>query len=421
MPFDATAVVLTALPALLAGGWAARAWGMRRLKREIGNMQARMDEACAESERVRERCRENENRLRTIIESEPECVKLTDPQGIVLEINPAGLAIVDASCNEDFIGQSIFRFIAPEYHDAYRTMMNRALAGEKARQEYRAVSLKGQERWMESHAAPLRDARGEIAAILSITRDTTERRRAEEKARLHLTQLAHVSRLNTMGEMASAIAHELNQPLAAIANYAGGALRRMRGNAPPSPEELRQALESLTEQAERAGSVLREIRRFVSKAPPVTSRINLNELVRTTAGIAEPEIRQNGIALRFNLADPAPEVQADRIEIEQVVLNLVHNAVGAMSDPGVAERVLTISTARNTGEAVELSVSDSGPGVPPDIASQVFEPFFSTKADGMGFGLTISRSIAEAHGGRLWLADRAPPGATFTLALPAHA
>ncbi|MCF8183652.1 MAG: PAS domain S-box protein, partial [Polynucleobacter sp.] len=175
-------------------------------------------------ESILDRLQENEYRLRTIIESEPECVKLQAEDGTVLEINPAGLRLVDANQPADIIGRKIYTVVAPEYIDIYRENMRRVFAGEAMVYEFRAITLKNRIAWMETHAAPLRDARGNIYALLGITRDITEHKQSEEQARRHQTELARVARLSTMGEMATGIAHELNQPLSAIANFARGCI-----------------------------------------------------------------------------------------------------------------------------------------------------------------------------------------------------
>ena len=214
-----------ALGGFLAVGLIAFVYVLLRLREE----QQRVREKEAEHQGMLDRLQENENRLRAIIESEPECVKLQAADGTVLEINPAGLALVGAERPEDIIGRKIFTVVAPEYRDYYRENMRRVFEGESVVYEFKSITLKGRTAWMESHAVPLRDARGNIYALLGITRDITEHKWAEEQARRHQTELARVARLSTMGEMATGIAHELNQPLSAIANFARGCLRRLRG------------------------------------------------------------------------------------------------------------------------------------------------------------------------------------------------
>jgi two-component system sensor kinase FixL len=213
---------------VLGGSLAASLIFLGVLLGRLRETERRLDEKESRHETVLDRLQENEFRLRTIIESEPECVKLQAEDGTVLEINPAGLRLVDANQPADIIGRKIFSVVAPEYFDIYRENMRRVFAGEAVVYEFRAITLKNRVAWMETHAAPLRDARGNIYALLGITRDITEHKQAEEQARRHQTELARVARLSTMGEMATGIAHELNQPLSAIANFSRGCIRRLR-------------------------------------------------------------------------------------------------------------------------------------------------------------------------------------------------
>lgn len=365
---------------------------------------------------VLDRLQENEYRLRAIIESEPECVKLQAADGTVLEINPAGLRLVDAERPEDIIGKRIYCVVAPEYIDIYRENMRRVFSGEAVVYDFKAITLKGRICWMETHAVPLRDARGTIYALLGITRDITEHKRAEEQARRHQAELAHVARLSTMGEMATGLAHELNQPLSAIANFARGCIRRLRSGQ-VAAEELIEPMEEVCEQAERAGEILRHVRDFVRKSDLKMNKVDINHTVRTIMKLVDLEARQHGAAIRLDLAEQLPSVRADQIMIEQVICNMVRNAAEAMDEARVARREVVIRTRPNGGGTVEVEISDTGPGISATIADHVFDQFFTTKPDGVGMGLSISRSIVEAHGGRLSL-EPAFVGASFRFTLP---
>jgi PAS domain S-box-containing protein len=372
----------------------------------------------AEHQAVLDRLQENENRLRAIIESEPECVKLQAADGTVLEINPAGVMLVDAERPEDIIGKRIYEVVAPEYRDFYRENMRRVFAGESVVYEFKSITLKGRTAWMETHAVPLRDARGQIFALLGITRDITEHKWAEEQARRHQTELARVARLSTMGEMATGIAHELNQPLSAIANFARGCLRRLRGGG-IDPAELIEPLEEVCEQAERAGEVMRHVRDFVRKRETRMTAVDINQVVRSAAKLTELESRQQYAHVTLDLAPDQPRVWADSIMIEQVICNLVRNAVEAMAEARSTHREVTVRTSRQDGDTVEIEVSDSGPGIDGAVIDQVFDQFFTTKPEGVGMGLSISRSIVESHGGNLRAESRAEGGATFRFTLRA--
>ena len=367
---------------------------------------------------VLDRLRENEYRLRTIIESEPECVKLQAADGTVLEINPAGLRLVDAERPEDIIGKPIYGVVAQEYKEIYRDCMRRVFEGEAVVYEFKSITLKGRTAWMETHAVPLRDARGVVYALLGITRDITEHKWAEEQGRRHQTELARVARLSTMGEMATGLAHELNQPLSAIANFARGCIRRLRSG-DVAPGDLIEPLEEVCEQAERAGEIMRHVRDFVRKSEPRMTAVDINLVVRSVVKFTELETRQQYAFVKLDLAPDQPRVWADSIMIEQVICNLVRNAVEAMAEARAWRREVSIRTRRQEDGTVEIEVGDSGPGIDGAVIDQVFDQFFTTKPEGVGMGLSISRSIVESHGGSIRAESRAGSGATFRFTLQA--
>lgn len=372
----------------------------------------------AEHQGVQDQLRENENRLRAIIESEPECVKLQAADGTVLEINPAGLRLVDAERPEDIIGKKIYTVVTQEYQDIYRDCMRRVFEGEAVVYEFKSVTLKGRTAWMETHAVPLRDARGAVYALLGITRDITEHKWAEEQGRRHQTELARVARLSTMGEMATGLAHELNQPLSAIANFARGCLRRLRSG-DMTPAELIEPLEEVCEQAERAGEIMRHVRDFVRKSEPRMTAVDLNQVVRGVAKFTEHEARQHETVVTLQLAPQQPRVWADAIMVEQVICNLVRNAMEAMAEARTSRREILVRTVPQGERAVEVEVIDTGPGIDGAVIDQVFDQFYTTKHDGVGMGLSISRSIVESHGGSIRAESRMGGGATFRFTLRA--
>ncbi len=373
----------------------------------------------AERRRAEERLAENERHLRQIIASEPECVKLQSLDGILLEMNPAGLALLEASRPEDIIGTSVYNRVAPEFRVAYRKLTEKVFAGESGVMEFQIISLKGHRRWMETHAVPLRDGKDRVAALLGITRDITARKHAEDEIRLHYRELSHAARVNTMGEMASGLAHELNQPLAAIANYSRGCLHRIRaGNG--SVDDLVQAVEKIHHQADRAGDIISSLRRFVHKEDAPQYVLDVHECLREAMLIAGPEIKQRQVTASLHLTPAMPRVLGHGIQIEQVLLNLVRNAVEAMEDMPAPKRFLDLYTRITEGTAV-VEVHDTGPGLPKEILQRIFEPFFTTKPTGMGMGLPICRSIIEAHGGTLVaLPKEGGRGLIFRFSLPLH-
>ena len=260
------------------------------------------------------------------------------------------------------------------------------------------------------------DAGGSLCAVVAVGRDVTDRLRAEEQARQHLQQLAHVGRVSALGEMGSAIAHEINQPLTALRTYAQASQRLLAAGADPA--ELAGTLQRTAELAERAAEIIRRLRSFLAKEDMRTMAVAPDFIVSEVADLCRSEAEQYGVQLKLDLSEAVERVEVDCIQIEQVVLNLVRNGIEAMqqNDEGVP-RTLVVSTRQQSHEVV-ISVRDTGPGVPAPAVRRIFDAFYSTKPAGMGIGLAISRSIAEAHGGRLWLDEAAQQGALFHLALP---
>ena len=252
---------------------------------------------------------------------------------------------------------------------------------------------------------------------VAISREIATQKEADRAAREYEAELAHVTRLSTMGEMASTLAHELNQPLAAIVNYSGGALRRLRRQSNLGPSDLRGALEQISQQAARASEMIRQIGKFVGKGEPKTARADLNTMIRNIFGLVEPDSRGRGVAIRLELADRLPAVDVTVIEIEQVLFNLLRDSLEAFEDMG-GQREVVVHSRLNGSNMVEAEVADHGCGLPEDDPNQVFEPFFTSKPGGMGMGLGISRTIVEAHGGRLSATTNADGGATFRFTLP---
>jgi C4-dicarboxylate-specific signal transduction histidine kinase len=252
---------------------------------------------------------------------------------------------------------------------------------------------------------------------LAIWRDMTEAKRAEEEARRREAELAHVSRLSLVGEMASGLSHELNQPLSTILFYARGCIRRIQSGT-LAPAALLDVLEKVAVQADAAGRIVRRLREFVSKRAPHLSTVDVNETIRRALSFAEAETTRSGARVRLQLAEALPAVRADRIQLEQVIVNLVRNGVEAMQAVELGQRELAIETARSADNTITVGVHDTGVGLSAEIAERVFDSFFSTKPDGMGMGLSISRSIIEAHGGRLWVTPDSERGTTFRFSLP---
>ena len=256
--------------------------------------------------------------------------------------------------------------------------------------------------------------------------DLSERKRAEAEAReseRHVREmqmeLAHANRVATMGQLTASIAHEVNQPIAATATNAQAALRWLAAR-PPNLEEVRQALDHIVKDASRAGDVIGRIREIIKKAPSRKDRVDINEAIREVIELTRGEAAKHGAAVQTAFGEALPLIEGDRVQLQQVVLNLIVNAVQAMGAVAERPRELFITTARAEPNGVLVTVKDSGPGLAPSNLEQLFAPFYTTKADGLGMGLSICRSIIEAHGGRLWVTANQPRGAIFSFTLPTH-
>jgi len=258
---------------------------------------------------------------------------------------------------------------------------------------------------------------GKFDSVLVSITDITARKLAQEELEQAQAALAHVSRLTTLGELAASIAHEVNQPLAAVGANADAALRWLAAQ-PPDLEEAREALSGIVKDSHRAGEIIKRIRALVKKTPPQDERLNINETIRDVIGLTRSEVQKNGVSLQTHFAGDLPLVSGDRIQLQQVILNLIVNAMEAMEAVPAARRQLLIVTEKDSSNEVLVAVRDSGPGLDLENSDRLFDAFYTTKPNGIGMGLAISRSIIAAHGGRLWTTPNIPHGAVFQFTLP---
>jgi PAS domain S-box-containing protein len=275
----------------------------------------------------------------------------------------------------------------------------------------------GTYRWHLHRAVAVRDSDGKILRFVGTSTDVHDWRQAQEELRNSQAELAHMTRVLTMGELTASIAHEVNQPLGAIVTSAAACERWLAAN-PPQMEKARRALERIIKDGRKAGEVIKRIRALMKRQAPRKDWLEINEAILEVVAIAQYQVRRNNILLETQLGDGLRLVRGDRVQLQQVLLNLIVNALEAMSAIGQRRRELTIVSARDGPDAVRVEVRDTGTGLDPERAAQLFEPFYTTKAEGLGIGLSISRSIVEAHGGRLTAAANAPHGAVFCIWLP---
>jgi len=257
----------------------------------------------------------------------------------------------------------------------------------------------------------------QTALIIALLTEHRRRRTAELESRQRMTELAHLNRQTTAGELSASIAHELNQPLGAILSNTE-ALEIMLDSSMPGMQEVKSILADIKGADLRATEIIQRLRRLLTKAQVETKNIDLNEIVSEVIGILAAQAAARGVIINTVLTRHPLIIKGDRVQLEQVILNLVANAIDALAEARGDDRRSTIRTQLVDEDTAELSVSDTGPGIRPDVLKQIFDPFFTTKQSGMGMGLAIARTIVEAHGGRLWAENQAGGGAIFRFTLP---
>ena len=274
-------------------------------------------------------------------------------------------------------------------------------------------------RWFAWILKGVTDDNGGINEVIAVGRDISERVRAEEQARETIRKLAHVGRLSSMGEMASGIAHELNQPLTAIMSFSQ-ASRHLLDAGNVDLAEYKMILERIAANAELAGEIIHRVRGFVRKTEPLKAPVDLRHLIYEVTGLLSTELRRGDIQLSLLLPETLPRVSGDPIQIQQVLINLVRNAIEAIVDHPAQSREITVSATITQANQVTVEVRDSGPGVPADVQQQLFDAFITTKAEGLGIGLSICKTIIDAHGGKLSVqSSKAGEGAAFRFTLNA--
>ena len=372
------------------------------------------------TEEVSER-RRAENNLRKVsraVEQSPAMTIITDLEGKIEYVNPRFTQVTGYAL-EEIIGKTprILKSgeMAPQ---EYETLWKTITAGEEWRGEIHNRKKNGELFWALTSISSIADQNGVVTHFLGIAENITQRKQAEEDARRHRNALAHIGRVSVVGEMATSLAHELNQPLAVISGCAHVCLDRLRFGRGTTREML-DSIEQVAEQAQRASEIIRRTRRFLRKEEDEQRPIDINDAIHGIGDLLRVDAHEQGATIGLDLAEGLPQVWADLIQLQQVVLNLTHNGMEAMAECRSSQRQLSIQTSAADNGAVEVAVRDTGPGIPSVNLARIFDPFFSTKPSGLGMGLAISRSIIEAHGGRLWATSNEQGiGTVFRFTLP---
>jgi PAS domain S-box-containing protein len=392
-----------------------------------------------ELKRAEEASRGSEARFRDYAESASDWYWETDPDHKFTRLTEDERRLARGFATVSRIGVARWEFATdvqsePEKWELHRSML-------EARQPfrdfvYRATHSDGSVVYNKISGKPVFDANGEFRGYRGTGTDVTaiiraqraeaslrtveaEARESEQRYRKAQLELAHANRLATMGQLTASITHEVNQPITAAVTYASAA-RRLLSAKPPNFHEVDDVLSLIVKEGNRAGEVVGRIRALIKKAPARKDAVEINDAILEVIALTRTEAANNSVSVRTQLAEGLPRVQGDRVQLQQVLLNLIINAIEAMRDVGEEERELLIST-RNEPDGVSVEVRDSGPGFAPETLERVFEAFYTTKPGGLGMGLSICRSIIEAHGGRLWASANLPRGASFQFALPAIA
>jgi two-component system sensor kinase FixL len=374
----------------------------------------------SERRRMEAALRESEARYRGVAETAMAAIITADGEGRITYANPATVELFGYA-TEELIGEPLTMLmpvrLRPRFSAALERFLKTGIPGTPRRGLVMTGGHRsGREMPIEASLGFLRQRDGK-GFFTVITHDISNRIRTEMELEQQRRELAHVMRVATMGEMAAGLAHEVNQPLAAIAAYARGAAVRIKAGK-VTQEELAEVVERIAEDAHRAGEIIRRLRQFVKKRTTAAAAIDVNQLAGEVCRFVAAEALQREVVLDLKLNGRLPKVTADAVEMQQVALNLVRNAFDAVAGQEPEQRRVVVRTRRSARGDVELVVDDSGPGISAGLKEQVFEPFFTSKEEGLGMGLTISRTLVESHGGRIWVRKSRLGGVSIRFSLP---
>lgn len=362
--------------------------------------------------------REQAERLRSILETVPDAIIVIDEHGLIESFSPAAERLFGWNAAE-VTGKNVSVLMPAPYRDAHDGYLERYRRTGERRIIGIGRVVVGRRR--DGTTFPMELAVGEAKstgrrAFTGFIRDLTERQDADRRLQELQSELLHVARLSDMGQMASALAHELNQPLTAVSNWILAARRTLKTQVPDAPAVIADFMDKAIDQAGRAGEIIRRLRSFIERGETERRGEDINKVIEEAAALAMVDAKEIGVRATFDFAPDVPLVWIDKVQVQQVVVNLVRNAIEAMSES--PRRFLSISTASVDDAMVEVTIADSGPGLPPDVAARLFQPFTTTKQLGMGLGLSISRSIIDNMGGRLRADPNPEGGLIFRFTLP---
>lgn len=366
--------------------------------------------------RARAQIAEREAHLQSVLETIPDAMIVIDAQGLIQSFSATATRLFGYAADEA-VGRNISLLMPSPYREQHDSYLARYMATGERRIIGSGRLVVGQRK--DASTFPMELAVGEMRSgnrrfFTGFVRDLTERQQTQKRLQDLQSELIFMGRFSAMGEMASTLAHELNQPLTAAALYLNGARRILDGNREDNRAQAREAIEEAAAQMLRAGEIIKRLREFVSRGESERREENLPKLIEEACALALVGARETGVHVSFQFDPRAQSVMADKVQIQQVLLNLIRNAIEAMQD--TVHRGLVIAT-HLEDDAIRIDVADSGSGIAPEIAENLFQPFITSKKTGMGVGLSISRTIVESHGGRIWADPRPGGGTVFHLTL----
>ncbi len=364
---------------------------------------------------------ESEKRYRILVENSPYCIHEMNRDGSISFINPTGLRMLGVNDIGEVLGKLFLDIVCDEDHERIEKLMKHAYEGQASEFVFTTKS----NTMHQSCFIPISNQAGEITKLMGISQDVTERihrekelRKTIKEAKENRDRLVHVVRVHTLGEMASGIAHEINQPLAAIVSYAQASLRYLQPEKVDG-NKIGELIGKIIIQSKRAGSIVSHLRAMMQDKSSVPILLDINNILKDVKEIAETDTKVNNCQLSFNLSHSLPKIICDEIQIQQVLINLIHNAVDAMAGNAEGkEKNIVVETNYNDSNFIEVSITDSGPGINVGDDINVFDSFYTTKKSGLGLGLPICKTIIEEHGGEIGFMPNNLGGTTFFFTLP---